>query len=486
MFKTTSTGLRFLTESSKACLRYQLQQRCVSSCRSLLVDKPSELPKTNWAGNVHWQGKVLKPTSLEELQQIVEVSEQLRVLGTGHSFVEMANTSSKGAIVNLADIEREFVLNHETSEITIDGGTTYTELAEFLRGTGLALINTQSLPHVSVAGAICTATHGSSGVCPDTGRALLGSQSVHVTAVEYVGPNGDLITFKRGDADFDGAVISLGCLGPISRLTLQLVPEYDVLQAVYGKMDTPDAQHWPTEVLINNFDNLLKTCDSFSVMVDWPNDCGGMVVKRHFGKPGEAMTADSEWCGVPLTTELLPPLLGTNTPLQSTHQGTSSDVLFWFMEDGKVFGPQPPELQLEYFVPLDQHVEALQCVRTVASKWKKLMADGQNLLLYSELRVVKGDSLWLSQNTTEDGGDTLALAFGMNISDPKLAMKCAHEMETALARFKVRPHWAKLHAMLPAHVTALYGDDVARFRSLRLEHDRHGKFENEWSTSYAL
>ena len=44
--------------------------------------------------------------------------------------------------------------------------------------------------------------------------------------------------------------------------------------------------------------------------------------------------------------------------------GASADVLFWFMEQGEVFGPQPAdELQLEYFVPLNDHVAALKTVK---------------------------------------------------------------------------------------------------------------------------
>jgi hypothetical protein len=170
-------------------------------------------------------------------------------------------------------------------------------------------------------------------------------------------------------------------------------------------------------------------------------------------------------------------------------QGTSLNSLFWFLdlESGEVFGPQAPELQLEYFVPLKDATEALHAVQRVASKWGTPVASdplGQPLLLYCELRVVRGDDLWLSQSTTADGGDTLALAFGMNKSDYTAAMRGATALENQLAQFSMRPHWAKLHTMTPSAVTALYGDNWGKFVDLCAAHDPDHKFLNDWATSH--
>jgi len=129
--------------------------------------------------------------------------------------------------------------------------------------------------------------------------------------------------------------------------------------------------------------------------------------------------------------------------------------------------------------------------KSVASKWGsavKADTQGRPLLFYCELRVVRADDLWLSQNTTDAGGDTLALAFGMNKADPARVMAAARDMEAALngAGLKPKPHWAKLHAMAPAHVASLYGDAVPRFRELRGRVDPACKFSNAWTRSYGL
>ena len=74
---------------------------------------------------------------------------------------------------------------------------------------------------------------------------------------------------------------------------------------------------------------------------------------------------------------------------------------------------------------------------------------------YCELRVVRGDDFWLSQYTTASGGDTLALAFGMNKCDPAAVMAAAATLESELTEFSPRPHWGKIHTMAPKHVASL-------------------------------
>lgn len=115
------------------------------------------------------------------------------------------------SIVSLRNLPRRFELDAATQTVTIDGGMTYSELITRLRGTGYTLQNTQSLPHTTVSGTVCTGTHGSSGVCNATKRAKLGSQSVQVKAIDFLQPDGDIVSFKQGEhPDFEGCVINLG------------------------------------------------------------------------------------------------------------------------------------------------------------------------------------------------------------------------------------------------------------------------------------
>jgi len=80
-------------------------------------------------------------------------------------------------------------------------------------------------------------THGSSGVGED-GRAYNGNLASQITSMEFVTADGSLVSYKQGDKDFDGCRVHVGCLGPVSQLTLQLYPDYDTQVTVYYGIST--------------------------------------------------------------------------------------------------------------------------------------------------------------------------------------------------------------------------------------------------------
>ena len=115
---------------------------------------------TNWAGNVVFgAARVHRPTSIDELHSIVTGSERLRVLGTGHSFNRIADTT--GDLVSVASLPPHLELDAEAGTVTVSAGLPYATVAAFVHERGFALHNLGSLPHISVAGACATGTHGS-------------------------------------------------------------------------------------------------------------------------------------------------------------------------------------------------------------------------------------------------------------------------------------------------------------------------------------
>src|SRR3954447_3504734 len=170
---------------------------------------------TNWAGNVVFGARrVHRPGSMDEVRSLVGSGGTLRVLGSGHSFNRMADTT--GDLVSLAGLPRVVAVAPDRKSVRIDGGIRYGDLAVALEKEGLALHNTASLPHISVAGAVSTATHGSG--------ARNGNLATAVAALEIVTSTGDVVRAARGDADFDGMVVGLGALGVVTRLTLDVEP----------------------------------------------------------------------------------------------------------------------------------------------------------------------------------------------------------------------------------------------------------------------
>src|SRR5215218_999672 len=184
---------------------------------------------TNWAGNhTYGAARLHRPTTLEQVQEVVAAAPRIRVLGSRHSFTDIADSAelvSLEAVHAAASPLAGIDVDHAAGTVSLGGGLRYGELADVLREEGVALHNLASLPHISVAGAVATATHGS-GVTN-------GNLATAVAALELVTSDGQLVRASRGDADFDGMVVGLGALGAVTRLTLDVEPAYEVRQRVF-------------------------------------------------------------------------------------------------------------------------------------------------------------------------------------------------------------------------------------------------------------
>ena len=213
---------------------------------------------TNWAGNYYYRAATLhEPQSIEELQEIVRSTRSLRALGSRHSFNDIADTT--GDLISLRRMPRVFDLDRAAGTLTVDGGVRYGELCGPLDAAGFALHNLASLPHISVAGACATATHGSGD--------RSGNLATAVSALEVVTADGEMAAFARDrDPDaFNGAVVSLGGLGVVTSLTLELQPTFRMRQDLYE--DLPLAQ------AVDHFDEITSMADSVSLFTEWRGPC---------------------------------------------------------------------------------------------------------------------------------------------------------------------------------------------------------------------
>jgi len=131
---------------------------------------------------------------------------------------------------------------------------TYGQLGPYLDGKGFALHNLASLPHISVAGACSTATHGSG--------EKSGNLASAVAALEMVTANGEVVKLSRKDGDvFRGAVVGLGALGAITKVTLDIQPTYTMRQYVYENL--------PLAQMKAHFDEIESAAYSVSLFTDW-------------------------------------------------------------------------------------------------------------------------------------------------------------------------------------------------------------------------
>ena len=184
---------------------------------------------TNWAGNYQYStGNLHHLASVEQVRKFVKEHDSLKVLGTRHCFNGIADSTH--ALISLKPMDQVVALDPKARTVTVEAGMTYGQLCPYLHEKGFALHNLASLPHISIAGACATATHGS-GV-------KNGNLATAVSALELVTAGGDVLALSRerdGDA-FLGSVVNLGALGVVTKVTLDVQPTFMMRQDVYENL----------------------------------------------------------------------------------------------------------------------------------------------------------------------------------------------------------------------------------------------------------
>lgn len=413
------------------------------------------MTEVNWAGNYTYRAERLhRPSTLEQVRAIVAATPRVRVLGSRHSFNDMADSTE---LVTLAALPADVVVDRAAGTVSFGAGMTYGELAGALRREGLALHNMASLPHISVAGAVATATHGSGDAS--------GNLATAVAGLEIVTSGGDVLTASRGDADFDGLVVGLGALGAVTRLTLDVEPAYEARQRVF------EGLAW--DALYGHFDEISASGDSVSVFARWRETADQVWVKTRVTDAPEQVRGDL--FGAPAATVERHPILGLD-PVNCTPQlgrpGPWSDRLSHFRLG---FTPSSgEELQSEFMMPREHAVAAIQSMRALGDRIRPV-------LQVCEIRTTAADRLWMSP---QYGRDTVGIHFTW-MPEPDAVARVLAEVEAAFAAFQARPHWGKLFLADAATVAPLY-ERLPDFIRLIERLDPRGAFCNPWLQARVL
>lgn len=415
--------------------------------------RPDAGTSTNWAGNVAFRAeRTHRPTTLDELQSVVTAARQVRALGTGHSFNRLADTTSD--LVSVARLPRVLEVDAERRSARVSAGLRFGDVVGPLHDAGFALHNLGSLPHISIGGAIATGTHGS-GV-------RNGTLASAVSALELVTADGSLRRLTRADAHFDGSVVSLGALGVVHTVELDLQPAYDLRLYVYDGL-VLDRVH-------AELDEVLASGYSVSVFWDWRSDDSSQVWRRLPVGEGEA---PHEWRGATLADgprHPIPGLPGTMCTEQLGVVGPWHARLPHFRLE---FTPSSgEELQSEWFVAREDGAAALQSLADLRDRIAPL-------LLITEIRAIAADPQWLSPSA---GRDTVALHFTWMKDEAAVAPVVA-AIEERLRAFSARPHWGKVFSTPPEVVRRCY-DRFDDFEALVRDLDAKGKFRNELLDAY--
>lgn len=420
----------------------------LSSTSSQAAATPS---RTNWAGNyLYMAAEHIEPATADEIAGAIRCFPQIKPLGSRHSFNHIADTT--GAQISLSRL-KSMSLDRERQIATVGAGITYGEFAPWLDAQGFAVHNLASLPHISVAGACATATHGSG----------LRNQclSTAVTGLELLDAAGDRRLLSEGNESdlFRAAVVGLGAFGIVLNTELRVVPSFSVAQTVYEGLSF--------DVLKHDLRAVFGAAYSVSFFTDWQGHRATQAWVKQKLEPDETPASPPTFFGASRQTDKLHPL--PNMPAEfCTEQlgipGTWYERLPHFRLD---YTPSAgAELQTEYFVPLDQAYEAITALELLRDEITPL-------LIVGELRTVAADTLPLSMAYQRE---SLAIHFTWKQRLAPVLGLLPH-IEKALEPFDARPHWAKLFTMSPARICSLY-PEFDRVRDLAIGSDPQGRFRN--------
>jgi xylitol oxidase len=414
--------------------------------------------QTNWAGNYTYSAARLhRPETVEQLQELVIRSSKLKVLGSRHSFNGIADSPED--LISLQHLDPTVAVDRERGTVTVAGGVTYGQLCRQLHRDGCALHNLASLPHISVAGACATATHGSG-----DGN---GNLATAVAAMELVTADGDVVVLSReqhGD-QFQGAVVGLGGLGVVTKLTLDTSPTFAMQQEVYENL--------PLAQLEAYFDEIVSSAYSVSLFTDWQNERVNQVWLKRRLTDDAALALAPRFFEATLAPGQRHPIASLSAEPCTAQMGIPGP---WYerlphfrLDDTPSSGE---ELQSEYFVPRQHAVAAVRAIT-------QLRDQVAPLLQISEVRTIAADTLWMSPCYQQA---CVAIHFTWKKNWPAV-QKLLPLIEEQLAPFNARPHWGKLFTMPPSRLQSLY-EKLPDFQDLLRFYDPRGKFRNAFLERY--
>ncbi len=385
---------------------------------------------TNWAGNFEYSTESLYPAnSVEQVREFVKTQNKLKVLGTRHCFNKIADSTSH--LLSLKAMDEVVALDPDAHTVTVAAGMTYGQLSPYLHSKDFALHNLASLPHISVAGSCSTATHGSGD--------KNGNLATAVSGLEIVTADGDVIKlFRQKDGEkFSGAVVGLGALGVITKVTLDIQPTFLMRQYVYENL--------PLDQVKDHFEAIESSAYSVSLFTDWQKRRFNEVWIKTRIEKGQAFNATPEFFGAKPATRNLHPIAELSAENCTEQMGV----------------PGPWYERLPHF--------------RIGFTPSGLRDQVSPHLLISEIRTIAADDLWMSPCYKQP---CVTIHFTWKQDWPAVR-KLLPVIEKELAPFKARPHWGKLFTTPPAELKSIY-EKLPAFIELCKTYDPQGKFRNEF------
>lgn len=386
----------------------------------------------NWSGSIEFTPAArVSPHSPAEIAELIKQAAPadgpVRPVGSGHSSQPIFNTT--GTLVSLENLSGLIDVDREHARARVRPGTGLRELGEKLAEHNLAMQNLGDVDYQSIAGAIGTGTHGSGSTLGNLSSTLIGGTLINGSGEEVAfGVDAD-----RGEDDdlLRAAQVSLGSLGIMTSLTLQLEEEYQLHR-----------QNWITHVdwVLENFDQLIR--ENRSLDFYWyPRSDLAQV--RMLNKPGQE-----------------PELFPEGRP-KTDLTGPSYEVI-----------PNDRHLhfeEMEYMLPLDPELRAFRQAR------ERIKARHRGTVGWRVLvRTIAPDQAMISNAQARP---TMTIALLQNNTLPYTGY--FEDLEPLFQAFGGRPHWGKKHTMGGAQLAQLY-PEWSKFQQIRQRLDPAGLFLNDY------
>lgn len=421
---------------------------------------------TNWARTASCTPReVLTPGTRTELVdavgRAVREGRRLRPIGSGHSFTAVA--AAPDVQLDLSRWTGVVSTDLDAKQVTLRSGTRLWQVPGLLAPTGLAMANLGDIDRQSIAGAVSTSTHG-------TGLGF-GGLSGQVVGLTLLTGTGDEVRVDASDPDLlDAMRVSLGALGVITEVTLQLVDAFDLhtVERVEPWADVTGL--WRRRVVTHDHLEFFWFGHSDEVITRTTSRHAPGSRPRTPHRPVRGILNDQvlgnglfaavcrlgAWAPrtVPALNRLTTRAWGAKDVTGASHDVFAHQRRVRFAE-------------MEYAVGLDDVPEVLGEIRTLFRR------DGWAVTFPIEVRASAPDTAWLATNHARETG---YIAVHQHVSTDYRPLFAA--IERIFAAANGRPHWGKLHTLGAAELSGLY-PRFADFQRLRDTCDPNRVFTND-------